>query len=151
MSQHKSLSSWYDQISRVTIENFENREQALEAETKAILNEKPKYNVQKSNVVEKIKENKSDKLARYVKEARENITNNTVYFDAIYKLEELERHLKIGPSKIKKLIDSGHLKAIVHERQGMGKYKSMTIKKYYVTGWQLIDFIENCQMTGIIP
>ena len=42
LSQHKSLSSWYDQISRVTIENFENREQALEAETKAILNEKPK-------------------------------------------------------------------------------------------------------------
>mgnify|MGYP003346331237 CR=1 FL=1 len=59
LSQHKSLSSWYGQISRVTIENFENREQALEAETKAILNEKPKYNVQKSNVVEKIKENRS--------------------------------------------------------------------------------------------
>jgi hypothetical protein len=42
---HQRGSSWADQITRIEIERFPDREAAMEAERLAILNENPRYNV----------------------------------------------------------------------------------------------------------
>lgn len=47
LMQHRDSSDWFLSISKVTIENFPTREKALEAETNAIVNEKPKHNIAK--------------------------------------------------------------------------------------------------------
>jgi len=45
LAEHRRESHWYSQIARVEIENFEDREDALEAEAEAIRNEKTLYNI----------------------------------------------------------------------------------------------------------
>jgi predicted GIY-YIG superfamily endonuclease len=42
--EHKSEKSWWSEISHSTLEHFETRQEALDAERAAIRNEKPKYN-----------------------------------------------------------------------------------------------------------
>ena len=61
----------------------------------------------KTNVVIKEKEKRAAELRRYIEEARSEITKNVVHFDMIYKLEELDSILKLGRTKIKKLIERG--------------------------------------------
>jgi len=41
---HKHGSGWFDDLATITIEHYDSREEALEAEKKAIINEKPLYN-----------------------------------------------------------------------------------------------------------
>lgn len=45
MASHRSASSWYDQAVKITIKKYKNRKNALNAERKAIMKEKPKYNI----------------------------------------------------------------------------------------------------------
>jgi hypothetical protein len=45
LAQHRSGSRWYNDIKRVDVEPFETREQALNAECKAISEEHPVYNL----------------------------------------------------------------------------------------------------------
>lgn len=45
---HRTNSHWFDQIVKITIENFPTREEALSAEFNAIRLEFPKYNVRNS-------------------------------------------------------------------------------------------------------
>lgn len=44
-SQHRRNSFWFGEIAQATFEHFDLRDNALEAETLAIKNEKPKYNI----------------------------------------------------------------------------------------------------------
>ena len=46
LAQHKNCSHWFEQIARVEIETFTDRQQALDAERKAVATEKPRHNVQ---------------------------------------------------------------------------------------------------------
>ena len=45
LSQHKESSKWFEEISNVTIQSFDNREDALKSERIAVQEENPKYNV----------------------------------------------------------------------------------------------------------
>lgn len=45
LSNHKSNAYWYDQIAKITIENFDTKKEMYEAEKKAIVAEKPRFNV----------------------------------------------------------------------------------------------------------
>lgn len=45
LSEHDGSSSWYKDISHVTIEHFPDRKAAETAEKKAIKNEKPRHNI----------------------------------------------------------------------------------------------------------
>lgn len=51
LAQHKSTATWYDDIATVEIEKFPTREEAMMAETLAIQNENPAYNIMKSSLV----------------------------------------------------------------------------------------------------
>lgn len=45
LSQHRNSSHWYNDIAKVTIENCDNKVDALKAELMAIKNEKPRWNI----------------------------------------------------------------------------------------------------------
>ena len=47
LSQHKDVSSWFNDISSVTIEKFNTREEVLEAEKIAIRKENPIHNIKR--------------------------------------------------------------------------------------------------------
>ncbi len=47
--EHKSDSIWFNEIVRITMEDFDSKEAALEAERLAIINEKPKHNKQQNH------------------------------------------------------------------------------------------------------
>ena len=51
LSQHKCDSTWYGDIATIEIEKFPTREEAMEAETVAIQNEAPIYNIAKSSII----------------------------------------------------------------------------------------------------
>lgn len=50
-SQHRRSSFWFGEISYAEFEHYDTREEADESETKAILNEKPMYNIAKKGMV----------------------------------------------------------------------------------------------------
>jgi hypothetical protein len=151
LSQHREYSKWYDQIANVTIQNYNTREEALEAETQAIKNENPKYNIKKTKIKEKLIEQNTRIIKERIEESKKDIMKRAVNFDMIYTVEDLERELRISKMIIKKMIDDKKLGAIVFSKMRKTSHGMRDIKKYYVTGWQLIDFIENCQATGIYP
>lgn len=45
---HRGGAAWYDQIVKITIETYDTREAAFTAETLAIQNERPLYNIDKT-------------------------------------------------------------------------------------------------------
>jgi predicted GIY-YIG superfamily endonuclease len=47
-SQHRRNAEWFTTAASATFEHFESREMALEAESRAIKNENPKYNIAKT-------------------------------------------------------------------------------------------------------
>jgi len=51
-SQHRRNSFWFGEIATANFEHYETREEALEAETLAIQNEKPMHNIQKGFVIQ---------------------------------------------------------------------------------------------------
>ena len=46
MNSHKRTKSWFKEMSCLTTEHYDTREEALTAESKAIKEENPKYNIQ---------------------------------------------------------------------------------------------------------
>lgn len=48
LAQHKQTAHWFDEVTVVTIVNFETKELALVAEEQAIKEERPLYNLQHS-------------------------------------------------------------------------------------------------------
>lgn len=151
LSQHREYSKWYDEIARVTIQNYDTRDEALEAETQAIRNENPKYNIKKTKIKEKLIEQNTQIIKQKIEESKKDIMKRVVKFDMIYSVDDLENELRISKMTIKKMIEDKKMGAIVFSKIRKTSHGMREIKKYYVTGWQLIEFIENCQATGIYP
>lgn len=141
LNEHKQASSWFDKVKNLTIERFESRDQALIAETDAILNEKPIYNIKKT------KENNSiyKESQRFQKiiESKERLTRKVI-FKTTYSIREAAIELNIGEQKIKEYIKDKKIGSIcVGERKNL--QTGLIQKKYAITGWQLIEFIENLE------
>ena len=122
LSQHKNGSHWFEDIARVEIEKCDSRQNALEAETNAILNENPLHNVRKRKPLPR----------RQTPAAAWPITQ------PVYTINEAADALRIGPTACKRLIEEGKLGCI---KQPNGRYVRTTI-----SGWQLIDYIENMEL-----
>lgn len=131
LSQHSNHSGWYSDIDKVTIETFDDRESAINAEIKAIRSENPKYNIQ----------NKNSGNSKFEKEeaerARQKIINRTVNFKITYTIQEAGNFLNVGPSTIKRLMDEGMLSYFDISPNGSSK------KMIRISGWQLIDYLES--------
>lgn len=143
--QHKQISDWSSQVAKIEIEVFETREDALEAETLAINNENPAYNIQK-----KKKECKTFLDVRS-EDAKIQLVSRVVNYDVLYTDEQAASVLMTGKSAIRKWIDNKKLGGIIREKIHKTRYGDKPTRKYFVSGWQLIDFIENCQKEGKFP
>jgi len=60
LSQHKDHSQWFNKVSRVTIEHFPTREEAIAAEKKAIKTEDPKFNIANKKTAREIEQEIKD-------------------------------------------------------------------------------------------
>lgn len=158
LGQHKEHSHWYERIKNVTIEKFETRESALHAETMAIVHEKPEYNIAKKAIAQKIrKQIEEEERQKQIEEEekqkhrkdKELLLRRFVWFNPFYSVRETADILRVSEPTIKSLIESNRLGAvIIGEKQVNGRWGIKTRRRYGVTGWQLIDFIETMEKEG---
>ena len=62
MNSHKRTKSWFKEISCLTTKHYDTREEALTAESKAIKEENPKYNIQGKQDKPRNKPHRSSKI-----------------------------------------------------------------------------------------
>ena len=103
ITQHKRDKDWFQEISNITVEHFDTREKALDAEAKAIKTENPKYNLAMSNGVV-ISLDREEEIARLEREV-ENPTMSDEFNERYAELKEKIMHLsleKISDSEIER-------------------------------------------------
>lgn len=147
LSEHKETSYWFFEITSVTIERFEDRKAVLLAEREAIIKENPVHNLKRPSVSD-IKKSQLFTEESKAEESRKELVKKIVQFKVTYSLDDVAEITGITIKRIKEFVTNNKMGFIcVGERPG----KNGIIKKYRVTGWQLIDFIENMEASGGIP
>lgn len=125
LSQHSQVSPWFTEIAKIDVEKFNSRDAALAAERQAIQTEKPKYNKRLT---------KPPVPPRPAAEASATeLLRKITKFEVAYTLQELGKIFNCGPIVIRNLIAAGKLGSIKLSRNRLP----------VVTGWQLIEFLEN--------
>jgi predicted GIY-YIG superfamily endonuclease len=127
LAQHRDHSGWFADIKRVEIVNFETREDALSAETEAIRNENPKWNIQRRPFYP----------PRPRLEASVGLTRRVVDFKPLYSLSDAGDVLGTSSQGIKALMDARKLSYVEIPRG--------TTTRRFITGWQLIEYIESLE------
>lgn len=137
LSQHKNGSAWFRDIAKVEIESCATREEALEKERRAIIEEKPKHNKTKAACtriyVEPIMPPEISRV---------DLTKRIVQYNASYDLNDAASALGVSQATIKRWIEEKKLGYIVVGHR-TGKWGVR--EKRRITGWQLIDFIEHLE------
>lgn len=126
LTQHKRTAHWFNDLSRVDIEQFSSRKAVLAAEKKAVVNEKPKYN-------------KQLKTARVTasKISAWKLTDRIV-FKPVYHIGEVAGMLDISTTIFyRRYVKSGKLHPF--------KMKKKVREYDMLTGWQVIEFLESLQ------
>ena len=138
LGQHADHSHWFKSIANVKIETFQSRDDALKAEREAIISEAPKHNIvhKKTAAALAAEAMKADLLAK----KKDELLKRYVAFKPLYSMHELAEVLPLvcKTSAIKKLIESGQIGSVEIETPRGKAHK-------YVTGWQLIEYIESLQ------
>ena len=159
LGQHKDNSHWFETISRVEIENFKTREEAIEAEAKAIFHEKPKHNIMRPRhnqlMLEEAKKRvppvpSKEELAPSV-QSRKNLTARIVPFHIVYTLQEAANMLGIGSKSLRRLIDERKLGSITlpPHSEGNSRHGIPYKAKEAISGWQLISYLESLHEEAI--
>ncbi len=143
LGQHRDNSHWFDTISRVDIQKFDTKEEALSAETLAIREEKPRHNIKKQGDI-KEEEKMQRKTIINAEFSRKDLTSKIVYFNVIYTHQEVARILKISTSAVKLLIHEKKLGSIIlpPRKNGMTSHGTPHKPKEVISGWQLITYLE---------
>ncbi len=129
LSDHRTASPWYDEITSIVIEKFSTREEVLTAESKAIKEKDPKH-----NILGKRKNEWPDH--RSVEDEDARIVYDLVSLDPIYRVDQAAAVLKITPTMVKRLIRDN---LISHVTQKGSRAKEPTP---FITGWQILDYLE---------
>jgi len=149
LGQHKDHSHWFDTISRVEIENFNTREEALVAESLAIFNEKPTHNIKqprRTQIMEDIaRQNKAQYVIERSQMSREELTGRVVRFNMLYTYQEAGAALGIGSYAVRVLVENKKLGSITlpPRKEGLSPHGTPFKEKRMVSGWQLITYLEN--------
>lgn len=164
VQEHKEHSAWFFLSQKMTIEHFASREEALVAETNAIQNETPKYNIQKQikisptgrtiNIEQKISVKKEEEELKTDYEyfcsnlAKQKLIHRIVNVDAVYTIPEIQRLLGLKTDKIvKRLIDEKKLGASLvssYATRNMKK-EEIVIRNLVITGWQFLDYLQSLE------
>ena len=142
LSQHKHQSHWFNSISQVTIEQFSSREEALNAERTAIQKEEPLHNLALKNFHNhklRVTEDKRE-------DSRVHLVNSVVKYQPMYTFADAAHLFEVGPSKIIQWCEVGKLGYVVIQKKWSERYNKWQIKKR-ITGWQILDYIENLEIT----
>lgn len=134
LGQHAEHSHWYSSISRVEIENFETREEVLAAERRAIIEENPRHNLKRPREEKK----RATEAQRQIEESRTELMRRLVVFKPMYTLREAAEVLEVSTKGLRQLVSAGRIGHVMVD----GATKE---PKCYVTGWQIIDYLENLQ------
>ena len=139
LSQHKHQSHWFNSIEKITIEQFPSRREALEAERTAIQKEEPLHNLSLNHSRPKpmVTNDKRE-------DSRVGLVNAIVTYKPMYNFEDVAHALGVGTSKIKEWCEMGKLGYVILSKKWNPRFNKWSLKKR-VTGWQLIDFIENLE------
>ena len=132
LAQHREASSWFNEITKVTIEHYETREEVVRVERETIQRENPKYNIKHRRVNLKPSNQQID-------EAR--LTRVVTEYQPMYTPDEAANLLKVSVETVRLYIRLDKLGA-----KSMPARKAS--KRYLISGWQLIDFIENLPNYG---
>jgi excisionase family DNA binding protein len=136
LSQHSTLSAWFDDIARVDVVWFDTREKALEEERRAVAQEKPIYNKRLQTVIKDLPQQRD--------EPRKAITHKIVVLNPVYKINEAAQVLNISESTLRQKIEQNEIGAMllgeVVKKNSNGN--ETTAKRYQISGWQLLDYIE---------
>jgi hypothetical protein len=132
------MSPWFDEIASITIESFETRDEALSAETHAVQNEKPKYNIQKT-AMRPIK--RSQEL---VEDSRNALDERVIEFGIMYTPTRAASVLDISTRVMKMLVDNKKIGTItIPAPPGLTHHGNPYKEKTMITGWQLIEYLEH--------
>jgi len=142
LQQHKT-SHWFDDITRVDIQKFASRQEVLEAERVAITSEHPVHNIKRPKP-KSAKAIKAEKLADAADESRQAIVESIVRFYPLYSVREAAQALETSMPSIQRLLSEKKLGSMV-----MGELRGFPIIR--ISGWQLIDFIEQVQAGVVKP
>ena len=146
LSQHRDHSQWFSSIKNVTLETYETREDALRAETTAILEEKPLYNIKKT------KQKPLPKSNVYIDRSNLELYDKVVNLEAIYSEQYVANLLTISKSRVRRYIDENKIGSVkIGERIVNTKHGKRVITKYIITGWQLIEFFESVHKNRALP
>lgn len=140
LSQHKKASHWFNEITSVTIQKYKSRQEALDAERSAIVEENPIHNLKRPTVKE-VKRIEDDESTGAQK-SRDNLVKRIVQFNPVYTIDEASSITGVSKPKIKELIS---LNKIGYVCVGERVTSNGVRKILRITGWQLIDYIENLE------
>jgi len=130
LSQHRDTSHWFEEIANVTIERFETREAALAAERKAITEENPLHNLYRPR-----KEVVRLAAKKAAEESSKDLVRRMVQFNPMYSVYEASEVLGVNVENVRALIKNNQIGHVTLPGQS----------HYRISGWQLIEFIENLQ------
>ncbi len=139
LSQHKGQSHWFNSIQKITIEQFPSRHEALEAERSAIQKEEPLHNLALNHSHPPLLVTKDKR-----EDSRTGLVNKIVSYKPMYSLEDVAQVFGVGTLKIKEWMEMGRLGYVVLSKKWNPRFNKWSLKKK-VTGWQVIDFIENLE------
>lgn len=134
LMEHRSSSHWFPDISTVTIEKFPSREEVLQAERRAILEENPIHNIKRPSH----KDIKRGERERNSHESSAELTRRITKFNPLYSVGDVAGLFGIGQQAVRQLIADDKLGSI---KVGM---------RQKVTGWQLISYLEHLESTGYV-
>lgn len=150
LCQHRDHSQWFKDISKVTIEKYEDRKTALLAEKEAIRKEKPtwniKHNLQKTEEHNPFKR-KDALLAKQTELATALLDERIVGFNAVYSVAEVADLLRLSKRAVGNLLlaresrgeQASELGFIILDAPNGGP------RRVRITGWQLIEYLEHKQ------
>ena len=134
--EHRQNSDWFDEILRVEIEHFPDRESAMDAERKAVQEENPKYN-KRLKKPKKLKnllyEPTNDKLEA----AKDDIVYRLVTLSPLNTLDQAGNILGIRVGLVRELIESNKLSIVE-----LPPHREGCKPRQLVTGWSILTCIE---------
>jgi len=141
LGQHQQHSKWFNEIKKVTIEHFSTRQDAIEAEKKAIKTENPKYNIALRKTVKEVAT--EEKLAiRHT-----NLTTRFVEYRVAYRLDEIRDLVNMTSKELQKHVDCGNIS--VFHVESRPSWKTQQIRMIpMVSGWAMIDFVHFLESKG---
>jgi len=144
LGQHKNNAHWFGDIARVDIEQFETRKNALDAEKEAITKENPLHNLYRPKVKEQRESQK-----KFAEQSRRDLTKRIVQFNPIYTVQGAADVLGTSSKQVKEWCEAGKLSCVVIREQWDTRWNKMQLIRR-ITGWQLIDFLENFEAGNIV-